>query len=117
MGITAEEIVKLFEKDVRARKRFAELLVVEPDIRLAIINAVLRDVATKHDIKDMATKQDIAELRRELTELRRALEVKIEREVNRLEREIDGLFKLVLVSVLGILVSITTTILVRVLLP
>ena len=117
MGITAEEIVKLFEKDVRARKRFAELLVVEPDIRLAIINAVLRDIATKHDIKDMATKQDISELRRELTELRRALEVKIEREVNRLEREIDGLFKLVLVSVLGILVSITTTILVRVLLP
>ena len=46
MGITAEEIVELFEKDVRARKRFAELLVVEPDIRLAIINAVLRDVAT-----------------------------------------------------------------------
>ena len=110
MGITAEEIVELFEKDVRARKRFAELLVVEPDIRLAIINAVLRDVATKHDIKDMATKQDIAELRK-------ALEAKIEREINRLEREIDGLFKLVLVSVLGILVSITTTILVRVLLP
>lgn len=117
MGITAEEIVKLFEKDVRARKRFAELLVVEPDIRLAIINAVLRDVATKHYIKDIATKQDIAELKR-------SLEVKIEREINRLEREIDRLekefdrlFKLVLVSVLGILISITTTILVRILLP
>jgi len=124
MGITAEEIVKLFEKDVRARKRFAELLVVEPDIRLAIINAVLRDVATKQDIRDMATKQDIAELRKELMELRKALEVKIEREVSRLEREIDRLeeeidrlFKLVLVSVLGILISITTTILVRILLP
>ena len=77
----------------------------------------LKDVATKYDIKDMATKQDIAELRK-------ALEAKIEREINRLEREIDGLekeidrlFKLVLVSVLGILISITTTILVRILLP
>lgn len=74
---------------------------------------MLRDVATKHDIKDMAIKQDIAELRRELTELRKALEVKIEGEVNRLEKEIDRLFKLVLVSVLGILISITTTILVK----
>jgi len=124
MSITADDIVKLFEEDVKARKRMAELLVVEPDIRLAIINAMLRDVATKHDIKDMATKQDIAELRRELMELRKALEAKIEREINRLEREIDGLekeidrlFKLVLVSVLGILISITTTILVRILLP
>lgn len=124
MGITADDIVELFKKDVRARKRFAELLVVEPDIRLAIINAVLRDVATKQDIRDMATKQDIAELRKELMELRKALEVKIEREVSRLEREIDRLeeeidrlFKLVLVSVLGILISITTTILVRILLP
>ncbi|MCD6457763.1 MAG: hypothetical protein J7K82_02830 [Thermoproteales archaeon] len=117
MSITADDIVKLFEEDVKARKRMAELLVVEPDIRLAIINAVLRDVATKQDIKDMATKQDI-------TELRKALEAKIEREINRLEREIDGLekeidrlFKLVLVSVLCILISITTTILVRILLP
>jgi len=35
----------------RARKRLAELLVSEPDIRLAIINPVLRDVATNGDIK------------------------------------------------------------------
>ena len=124
MSLTAEDIVELFEKDIRARRKFAELLVIEPDIRLAIINAVLRDVATKHDIKDMATKQDIGELRRELVEFRRALETKIEREVSRIEREIDRLereldrlFKLVIVSVLGILMSITTTILVRILLP
>ncbi|RLE71166.1 MAG: hypothetical protein DRJ37_05495 [Thermoprotei archaeon] len=132
MDITADEIVKLFEENVRARKRLAELLVVEPDIRLAIINAVLRDVATKQDVKDMATKQDIIELRRELKkeiaelrselkmdirELRRNFEAKIEREVGRLEVEIDRLYKLVMISVLGILVSVTTTILVRILLP
>ena len=63
-------------------------------------------------------------MRRELAEFRRALETKIEREVSRIEREIDRLereldrlFKLVIVSVLGILMSITTTILVRILLP
>ena len=50
-GITAQDIVELFEKDSRARKRLAELLVEEPDVRLAIINAVLRDVATRHDLE------------------------------------------------------------------
>ena len=94
MEITAERIVQLLEEDLRARKRLAELLASEPDIRLAIINAVLRDVATRQDI----------------AELRRSLEAKI-------EREIDRLYKLVMISVVGILVSVPTTVLVRVLLP
>ena len=101
MEITAERIVQLFEEDLRARKRLAELLISEPDIRLTVINAVLRDVATKQDI----------------AELRRSLEAKIEREIGRIEREIDRLYRLVMISVLGILVSIATTVLVRVLLP
>jgi hypothetical protein len=75
-SITAEDVVKLFEGDVRSRKRLSELLVSEPDVRLAIINAVLRDVATKGDIEvlrrefkiDMealktTTKSDIESLR------------------------------------------------------
>ena len=41
MELTAEDIVRLFEGDVRARRRLAELLVGEPDVRLAIVNAVL----------------------------------------------------------------------------
>jgi len=44
-------IIDLFEKDMKARKRLAELIIIEPDIRLALINAVLRDVATKDDVK------------------------------------------------------------------
>jgi len=35
------------------RKRLAELLVSEPDVRLAIINAVLRDVAAKSGIEEV----------------------------------------------------------------
>ena len=141
MEITAEQIIELFEKDARARKRMAELLVTEPDVRLAIINAVLRDVATKQDIKDMATKQDIVELRKTLEARMNSLDARInglDARMNSLEtkisgldarmngldarmdmltKEIDRLFKLVIVSVLGILISITTTILVKILLP
>ena len=169
MEITAEQIIELFEKDARARKRMAELLVTEPDVRLAIINAVLRDVATKQDIKDMATKQDIVELRKTLEARMNSLDARIngletkissletkisgldarinslDTRINGLEtktssletkisgldarmngldarmdmvtKELDRLFKLVIVSVLGILISITTTILVKILLP
>jgi hypothetical protein len=39
------------------------------------------------------------------------------REIDALAREIDRLYRLVMVSVLGILISVATTILVRVLLP
>ena len=70
--MTAEDVVKLFEADVRSRKRMAELLVSEPDVRLAIINAVLRDVATKSDIEALRRefKSDIEGLRRDVSELR-----------------------------------------------
>ncbi|MEB3860133.1 MAG: hypothetical protein LRS43_02860 [Desulfurococcales archaeon] len=68
-GLSAEDIVRLFEEDARARKRLAELLVSEPDVRLAIINAVLRDVATKQDLREMrdATRQDLKGLEERLT--------------------------------------------------
>jgi hypothetical protein len=144
--LTAEAIVELFRGDVRARKELAELLISEPDIRLAIINAVLRDVATKSDIERLkeslenrfeqhrsATKSDIEALRKTVeerfervatksdveqlrSEFRRELD-SVRREIDFLAREIDRLYRLVMVSVLGILISIATTILVRVLLP
>jgi len=79
--LTAEAIVELFRGDVRARKELAELLISEPDIRLAIINALLRDVATKSDIERLreslesrfeqhrsATKSEIEALRKTVEE-------------------------------------------------
>jgi len=97
VGLTAEAIVELFRADARARKELAELLVSEPDVKLAIINAVLKDVATKSDIEQLRTE--------------------FRREIDMLAREIDRLYRLVMVSVLGIVISVATTILVRVLLP
>jgi len=110
-SITAEDVVKLFEGDVRARKRLAELLVSELDIRLAIINAVLRDVATKSDMEALrkelksdlealkaTTKSDMEALRKELGALRmatksdmEALRKEFKEEIGRLEGRIDGL--------------------------
>jgi hypothetical protein len=117
-SITAEEVVNLFEADVRARKRLAELLVSEPDVRLAIINAVLRDVATKDDIEALraATKSDIEALRREFKSDMEALRGELgkldgrvgglEQRVARLEGSISLFTKLFIAFNLPLLVSV-----------
>ena len=46
-SLAVEDAAELFEGDARAR-RLAELLVSEPDVRLVVINTVLRDVAKEY---------------------------------------------------------------------
>ena len=64
----AEKLIKEFEENVKLRKRLAELLVSEPDIRLVLINAVISDVATKKDLSELRSelKSKIGELRGEV---------------------------------------------------
>ncbi len=117
MSLTAEEVVNLFEKDISARKKLAELLIAEPDVRLAIINAVFRDVATKQDIDELrkATKQDIDELRKEVRQeiesLRKDLNELKER-ISRLEASSSLLVKVfmavnvpILIAIIGLLLK------------
>ena len=71
----AEKLIEELEKDPKIRRRLAELMVTDSDVRLAIINAVLADVATKSDLEKLEEK-----LRNE-----------IRREVGRLEERISAL--------------------------
>ncbi|MEM2365284.1 MAG: hypothetical protein QW371_01055 [Candidatus Bathyarchaeia archaeon] len=41
----SEGLIEGLERDPRARKRIAELLVIEPDIGLAMINALRAEIA------------------------------------------------------------------------
>jgi predicted nuclease with TOPRIM domain len=76
----AQKIVEELEADEKVRKRLAKLLVPEavsePDLRLAIINAVLRDVATK---------DDVVKLREEIEKIR----IATKEDINRLEERIE----------------------------
>jgi phosphoglycerate-specific signal transduction histidine kinase len=76
----AEKVIEEFEGNVRLRRRLAELLVVEPDVRLTIINAVSAEVATKRDIN---------EIRAEISKLRN----EIKAEISELRREIYSNFR------------------------
>jgi hypothetical protein len=71
----AEKLIEELEKDPKIRRRLAELMVTDSDVRPAIINAVLADVATKSDLEKLEEK-----LRNE-----------IRREVGRLEERISAL--------------------------
>jgi len=67
----AEKLIEELEKDPKIRKRLAELMVTDSDVRLAIINAVLADVATKKDLE--------------------RLEERIERRISTLENRVNSI--------------------------
>lgn len=68
----AEKVIEEFEKDIRLRKKFAELFITEPDVRLVLINAVIAEVATKRDINELRSefRNEINQLRSEINQLR-----------------------------------------------
>ena len=87
----AERLIKEFEENVVLRKRFAELLVSEPDVRLVLINAVIADVATKKDLSELRN-----ELKNEISQLRNDVKSEINGlrgEINELRREIHSNFR------------------------
>jgi septal ring factor EnvC (AmiA/AmiB activator) len=96
-----EKLIEELEKDPKIRRRLAELMVTDSDVRLAIINAVLADVATKSDLEKLeaATKRELEKLeerfRAELVKteerLRTDFRNEIQREVRRLEDKISAL--------------------------
>jgi len=75
----AEKLIEELEKDPKIRRRLAELMVTDSDVRLAIINAVLADVATKSDLEKLEER------------LRNDFRNEIQREVRRLEDKISAL--------------------------
>jgi len=64
MSFSAGEIVRLLKSDRDALRELAVAVASESEIRLAVINAVLADVATKHDIQNL--REEINQLRRDV---------------------------------------------------
>jgi DNA repair exonuclease SbcCD ATPase subunit len=96
----AEKLIEELEKDPKIRRRLAELMVTDSDVRLAIINAVLADVATKGDLEKLeaATKSDLENLRAELVKTEERLRTEMENlraeiktEMGKLEERLERL--------------------------
>jgi predicted nucleic acid-binding Zn-ribbon protein len=88
MSLSAGEIVRLLKSDRDALRELAVAVASEPELRLAVINAVLADVATKQDLQQMRQelKGEMAQLRQEIYHLRQH----VDDEIAQLRQHVDG---------------------------
>jgi gas vesicle protein len=85
MSLSAGEIVRLLKSDKDALRELAVAVASEPELRLAVINAVLADVATKQDIQQMRQ-----ELKGEIAQLREEVRQELKEEIAQLREELGG---------------------------
>ena len=92
-AVSARDIVEAFKKDKGALAELASMIAGEPDIRLVVVNAVLRDVATKEyvDKRFGELRQELVELRRELVATREYMDKRLDQLEGRLMQEIAEL--------------------------
>jgi polyhydroxyalkanoate synthesis regulator phasin len=88
--LTGEEIVKRIVSDKGALKDLIYHIVSDPEMRGAVISAVLSEVATKQDVRDL--RQEMNQLRTEIDGLRR--------EINDLRREMRSLIRWTITAIL-----------------
>jgi chromosome segregation ATPase len=88
--LTGEEIVKRIVSDKGALKDLIYHIVSDPEMRMAVISAVLSEVATKQDVRDL--RQEMNQLRQEMNQLRR--------EINDLRREMRSLIRWTITAIL-----------------
>jgi len=91
MSLTAGDIVRLLKSDRDALRELATAVASEPELRLAVINAVLADVATKHDINQLR-----GEMRGEIGQLREEMRGEISQlrqEISLLRRDMNTNFR------------------------
>jgi hypothetical protein len=67
--LTEEEIVKRIISDKGALKELVYHIVSDPEVRMAVISAVLTEVTTKQDVRDL--RQEMNQLRTEINDMRR----------------------------------------------
>jgi hypothetical protein len=100
----AEKLIEELEKDPKIRRRLAELMVTDSDVRLAIVNAVLADVATKKDLEKLEERLDKVDLRaREQSQLDRGEVGKARRPDGPLREALHSDQLPTLIAVIGIL--------------
>ncbi len=88
------------------------MLISDPEVRLAIVNATCGEIATKQDLEKPRN-----EIKSEIEALRNELKSEVSELRGEMRVEIDRLYRLVFTSLIGIMLSMVVTVLVRVLLP
>jgi flagellar biosynthesis GTPase FlhF len=93
MSLSAGEIVKLLKSDKDALRELSAAIASEPELRLAVINAVLADVATKQDLQQLRQelKGEMALLRQEMKEERAQLRMELRGDITATKQDFQQL--------------------------
>ena len=92
----AQKLIEELESDEKVRRRLSRLLAsdiaLDTEARVAIVNAIIREVATKNDIEALrnATKSDIEALRKEFKSEMEALKVATKSDMETLRKEVKS---------------------------
>ena len=132
--IELKKFLEMLEKDEEARAKLADILATEIALRSRklIVRAVLKEVATKDDIKELRSeiKETEEKLRKEIRETEERLkrdfkeyvDVKVEslrnemrNEIRGLEKRLDMLTKFMLGTFIGIILTLVSIILTKIL--
>jgi predicted nuclease with TOPRIM domain len=106
--LTGEEIVRRIVSDKGALKELIYHIVSDPEMRMAVISAVLSEVATKQDIRDLRQEMnqlraEMSQLRAEMNDLRREMDARfreVRREIDDLRREMRSLIRWTITAIL-----------------
>ena len=132
--IELKKFLEMLEKDEEARAKLADILATEIALRSRklIVRAVLKEVATKDDIKELRSeiKETEEKLRKEIREteerlkrdLKEYVDVKVEslrnemrNEIRGLEKRLNMLTKFMLGTFIGIILTLVSIILTKIL--
>ena len=123
--IDLKKFAEMLEKDEEARARIADILATEIALRSRklIVRAVLKEVATKDDIKELRNemRKEIKETEERLKrDLKEYVDIKIEslrnemrNEIRGLEKRLEMLTKFMLGTFIGIILTLVSIILTK----
>jgi septal ring factor EnvC (AmiA/AmiB activator) len=114
MAAGAEDVVEAIVQNKPALRKLALAIVNDSDLRLAVINSIIRDVATKSDLDSLRKEidQKMDSLRKEIDQKMDSLRKdanSMESRIARIEGQmglIIGINVAVLVAVIGVLIRL-----------
>jgi len=125
-SVSVEELLRQLREVPRYRRELAEILASDPEVRLALLQGLLREVATRQDLERHRVElkaEIVTSIRAELvayidsriSDVGKRLD-DVNRRIDDLSRRVDDLSALVRTSLIAIVVTLVSTVLVPLLL-
>jgi chromosome segregation ATPase len=118
MAAGAEDVVEAIVQNKPALRKLALAIVNDSDLRLAVINSIIRDVATKSDLDSLRKEidQKMDSLRKEIDQKMDSLRKEIDQKMDSLRKEANSMESRIarIEGQMGLIIGINVAVLVAV---